>query len=359
MATDTSLLSENALRIPTALIDVRSDTVTKPTPAMRAAMSAAEVGDDVYGEDPTINRLEARAAAIFGREAALYLPSGTMGNQTAIRLLTQHGQEMIVEGHAHIVEWEMAMASAFSGVQLRTVDAPRGILTWSAIEPHITGKHYHRASTGLIALENTHNMAGGTVTPLEVMEEIWAGAAERKLPVHLDGARVFNAAAALGKDVRTLTRGFSTVMFCLSKGLGAPVGSMLVGTYEQMDRARNIRKALGGGMRQAGILAAAGLIALEEGPGRLHEDHANARRIAEAIAATGLVEIDLDAVRTNIVIFTLPNQGSAAAMVEELKARGVLAGTMGRHAVRFVTHRDVDRAACEEVARVAVEALTA
>ncbi|MGA7522298.1 MAG: GntG family PLP-dependent aldolase [Acidobacteriaceae bacterium] len=357
MATETAVPAEASVRTPTALIDVRSDTVTKPTPAMRAAMSAAEVGDDVYGEDPTVNRLEARAAEIFGREAALYLPSGTMGNQTAIRLLTQHGQEAIVEGHAHIVEWEMAMASAFSGVQLRTVDAPRGILTWNAIEPHITGKHYHRASTGLIALENTHNMAGGTVTPLEVMEEIWAGAAERKLPVHLDGARIFNAAAALGKDVRSLTRGFATVMFCLSKGLGAPVGSMLVGTYDQMDRARNIRKALGGGMRQAGILAAAGLIALEEGPQRLHEDHANARRIAEAIAATGLVEIDLDAVRTNIVIFTLPNQGDAAAMVAKLKTRGVLAGTMGRHAIRFVTHRDVDRAACEEVARVAVEVL--
>jgi threonine aldolase len=202
-------------------------------------------------------------------------------------------------------------------------------------------------------------MAGGTVTPLEVMEEIWAGAAERNLPVHLDGARIFNAAAALGIDVRTLTRGFATVMFCLSKGLGAPVGSMLVGTYEQMDRARNIRKALGGGMRQAGILAAAGLIALEEGPQRLHEDHANARMIAERIAATGRAQIDLDAVRTNIVIFTLPNQGSAAALVEKLKARGILSGTMGRHAVRFVTHRDVDRAACEEVARVAVEVLTA
>ncbi|MGC2584613.1 MAG: threonine aldolase family protein, partial [Acidobacteriaceae bacterium] len=331
MATETAALAEDTVRTPTTFIDVRSDTVTKPTPAMRAAMAAAEVGDDVYGEDPTINRLEARAAEIFGREAALFLPSGTMGNQTAIRLLTQHGQEAIVEARAHIVEWEIAMASAFSGVQLRTIAAPRGLLTWSAIEPHITGKHYHRASTGLIALENTHNMAGGTVTPLEVMEEIWAGAAERKLPVHLDGARVFNAAVALGKDVRTLTRGFTTVMFCLSKGLGAPVGSLLVGSWEQMDRARNIRKGLGGGMRQAGILAAAGLIALEEGPHRLHEDHANARLLAERLATLPQVEIDLEAVRTNIVIFTLRNQGNAAALVDKLKARGVLAGTVGRH----------------------------
>ncbi|MGB7134219.1 MAG: GntG family PLP-dependent aldolase, partial [Acidobacteriaceae bacterium] len=256
-------------------------------------------------------------------------------------------------------EWEMARASAFSGCQLRTLSARRGILAWSEIEPHITGKHYHRASTGLICLENTHNMAGGTVTPLEVMEEIWAGAAERKLPVHLDGARVFNASVALGIGVRQLTRGFSTVMFCLSKGLGAPVGSLLVGSWEQMDRARNIRKGLGGGMRQAGILAAAGLIALEEGPHRLHEDHANARLLAERLATLPQVEIDLEAVRTNIVIFTLRNQGNAAALVDKLKARGVLAGTVGRHSVRFVTHLDVNRAACEEAARIAAELIAA
>jgi threonine aldolase len=339
------------------MIDLRSDTVTKPTPAMRAAMAAAEVGDDVYGEDPTINRLEARAAEIFGREAALFVPSGTMGNQTAIRLHTQHGQEVICEARSHIVEWEIAMAAAFSGCQLRTLPAERGILTWREMEPHITGKHYHRAPTGLIALENTHNMAGGTVTPLDVTEEIWAGAQERGLPVHLDGARIFNASVALGVGVRELTRGFSTVMFCLSKGLGAPVGSMLVGTYEQMDRARLIRKALGGGMRQAGILAAAGLIALEEGPKRLHEDHANARLIAESLAEAP-VEIDLDAVRTNIVIFRLKKDGEAEGFLAKLKQRGILASNAGRHGIRFVTHRDVDRTACEEAARVAVEILT-
>src|SRR5579875_1308834 len=264
-------------------IDLRSDTVTKPTPAMRAAMAAAEVGDDVYGEDPTINRLEARAAEIFGREAALFLPSGTMANQTALRLHTQHGQEILCEARSHIVEWEMAMAAAFSGCQLRGISAERGILTWRDLEPSITGKHYHRAPTGLISLENSHNMAGGTVTPLPVLEEIWAGAQERKLPIHLDGARVFNAALALSLSVKELTRGFTTVMFCLSKGLGAPVGSMLVGSWELMDRARIIRKGLGGGMRQAGILAAAGLLALEEGPKRLAEDHLNARLLAEAL----------------------------------------------------------------------------
>jgi threonine aldolase len=324
---------------------------------MRAAMAAAEVGDDVYGEDPTINRLEARAAEIFGREAALFVPSGTMGNQTAIRLHTQHGQEIICEARAHIAEWEMAMASAFSGCHLRTLPGQRGVLRWSEMEPHITGRHYHRAQTGLIALENTHNMAGGAVVSLPVLEEIWAGAAERGLPVHLDGARVFNAAAALGVGVRELTRGFTTVMFCLSKGLGAPVGSMLVGSRELMDRARIIRKGLGGGMRQAGILAAAGLVALEEGPTRLHEDHANARLIAERLAKLPHVEIDLENVRTNIVIFRLRGQGDAAALMPRLRQRGVLCGTVGPHGIRFVTHLDVDRAACEEAARITEEVL--
>ena len=355
MSTQSAILAEEAIPAPVATIDLRSDTVTKPSAAMRAAMATAVVGDDVYGEDPTINRLEARAAEIFGREAALFLPSGTMGNQTALRLHTQHGQEIICESRSHIVEWEMAMASAFSGCQLRTLPAHRGIMTWNEIEPHITGKHYHRASTGLISLENTHNMAGGTVTPLSIFEEIWAGAKERGVPLHLDGARIFNASVALGIGVRELTRGFDTVMFCLSKGLGAPVGSMLVGSWALMDRARIIRKGLGGGMRQAGILAAAGLIALEEGPQRLHEDHANARLLAERLAELPQVEIDLEAVRTNIVIFTLCNHGDAAALVAKLKERGVLAGTVGRHSVRFVTHLDVNRGACEEAARITAE----
>jgi threonine aldolase len=263
-----------------AIIDLRSDTVTRPSAEMRAAMAAAEVGDDVYGEDPTVNLLERRAAETFGREAALFVPSGTMGNQIAIRLHTQPGQEVIAESRAHILDYEMATTAVFSGCLVRAVIAERGILTWKHIEPAIFQRGAFRASTGLIEIENTANLAGGTVTPLKVMEEIWAGAKERKLPVHLDGARVFNAATALGEDVKTLTRGFDTVMFCLSKGLGAPVGSMLVGSAEGMARARLFRKALGGGMRQAGVLAAAGLIALEQGPKRLHEDHANARLLA-------------------------------------------------------------------------------
>jgi threonine aldolase len=332
------------------VIDLRSDTVTRPTAGMRAAMASAEVGDDVYGEDPTVNRLEQRAAEVFGREAAIFVPSGTMGNQIAIRLHTQHGQEVICEARAHVLDWEMAMVSAFSGCVPRAVAAERGILRWEQIERAIAPKIYYRAATGLICVENTHNMAGGTVTPLEVFEEMWAGAREAKLPVHLDGARVFNAATALGVNVAELTRGFDTVMFCLSKGLGAPVGSMLVGSRGLIERARVYRKALGGGMRQAGVLAAAGLIGLEEMPKRLHEDHANARLLAEAVAASDEVEMDLEAVQTNIVIFAV--RGEAAQLVRAMKDEGVLASAIGAHQVRLVTHCDVSRADCERAAEV-------
>ncbi len=339
------------------MIDLRSDTVTRPTPAMRAAMATAEVGDDVYGEDPTVNRLEKEAAAAFGREAAIFVPTGTMGNQIAIRLHTQHGQEVICEARSHILDWEMAMTAAFAGCQARTVAADRGILTWAHVRQAIGPKIYYRAQTGLVCLENTHNMAGGTVTPLAVLQEVWDGAHDAGLPVHLDGARVFNAAAALGISVAELTRGFDTVMFCLSKGLGAPVGSMLVGSREAIDEARIHRKALGGGMRQAGVLAAAGLIALEEMPSRLVEDHANARLLAEAIAAEPTAEIDLDAVQTNIVIFKLRDNGDASAFCVALKEKGVLASAVGPHSVRFVTHYDVDKAACAKAASIVSERL--
>jgi threonine aldolase len=338
------------------VIDLRSDTLTKPTPAMRQAMAEAEVGDDVYGEDPTINRLEATAAEMFGREAAIFVPTGTMGNVIAARIHTQHGQEVICESRAHILDWEMAMVAAFCGCLARTVAAPRGILTWQLIEPALSPKIYYRAQTGLIWLENSHNIAGGTVTPLPVFEEIWAGARAAGLPTHLDGARVFNAAQALGTDVATLTRGFDTVMFSLSKGLGAPVGSMLVGSKENIAKARVYRKALGGGMRQAGVLAAAGLIALTEMPKRLGEDHANARLMAEALAASPAVEIDLDAVQTNIVIFRL-RTGDAAGFVSSLRTKGVAASAIGSDHVRVVTHYDVSRADCERAAHVMAEVL--
>ena len=338
-----------------ALIDLRSDTVTRPTPEMRVAMAAAEVGDDVYGEDPTINLLEKRAAEIFGREAALFVPTGTMGNQIGIRLHTQPGQEVICESRAHILDWEMATTAVFSGCLVRAVVAERGVLTWKHIEPLIVGRGAFRAATGLIELENTANLAGGSVTPLAVMEEICENAKDRKLPVHLDGARIFNAATALGVDVKTLTRGADTVMFCLSKGLCAPVGSMLTGSAELMERARIYRKALGGGMRQAGILAAAGLIALEEMPARLHEDHANARLLAETLSHIEGVAIDLDAVESNIVVFQLTGGMTAAELVARLKARGILASTVGPQAIRLVTHHDVGRAACVRAAEALTE----
>jgi len=342
-----------------SIIDLRSDTVTRPTPEMRAAMAAAEVGDDVYGEDPTVNLLERRAAEVFGREAALFVPTGTMGNQVAIRLHTQPGQEVIAEARAHILDWEMATTAAFSGCLIRAVPAEGGILSWKHIEPVIQPWGSFRAATGLIEIENTANLAGGRVTPLSVMEEIWSGAKERRLPIHLDGARIFNAAVALGVDVRTLTRGFDTVMFCLSKGLGAPVGSMLVGSEAQMAKARIFRKALGGGMRQAGVLAAAGLIALEDGPKRLHEDHANARLLAEALAYTPGVALDLETVETNIVIFRLTAGSGAPELAARLKARGVLVNTFGPDAIRVVTHRDVSREQCIDAAQALTEEIEA
>ncbi len=340
-------------------IDLRSDTVTRPSGEMRAAMAAAEVGDDVYGEDPTVNLLERQAAEVFGREAALFVPTGTMGNQIGIRLHTQPGQEVIAESRAHILDWEMATTAVFSGCLVRAVHAERGILTWKHIEPAIYARGAFRAATGLIEIENTANLAGGGCTPVPVLEEIWAGARERKLPTHLDGARIFNAAVTLGADVKALTHGFDTVMFCLSKGLGAPVGSMLVGSAEQMDRARLYRKALGGGMRQAGVLAAAGLIALEQGPKRLHEDHANARLLAETLANLEGAEIDLDAVETNIVIFRLTGGGSAADLTARLKARGILMSAVGPSAVRIVTHLDVSRGDCIKAAEALTEEIEA
>ena len=336
------------------MIDLRSDTVTKPTQAMRDAMANAEVGDDVYGEDPTVNRLEARAAEVFGREASIFVPTGSMGNLIAARIHTQHGQEVICESRAHILDWEMAMVAAYCGCIPRTVVAERGVLTWKDVQPALSPKIYYRAQTGLIWCENSANIAGGTVMPLSVSEEIWAGAKAVGLPVHLDGARVFNAAEALGVTVAELTRGFDTVMFCLSKGLGAPVGSMLVGSREAIAQARIYRKALGGGMRQAGVLAAAGLIALEEGPKGLAADHANARFLAEALA--GSLDIDLTGVQTNIVVFEL-RSGTMAEFAAAMKARGVIVSVIGETTGRLVTHRDVSRQDCETAVEAALGVL--
>jgi threonine aldolase len=329
------------------VVDLRSDTVTKPTPQMRRAMAEAEVGDDVYGEDPTVNRLEQRATEIFGREAAIFVPSGTMGNQIAIKLHTHQGQEVICEERAHIFNYEMATMAAFSGCVVRPIYGEDGILTWAEVKKRIAPKIYYRAPTGLVSLENTHNMAGGTVYPPEIADEICDGAHAAGLPVHLDGARIFNAAVALGKTVAEITRKFDSVMFCLSKGLGAPVGSLLLGSREFIDRARACRKALGGGMRQVGILAAAGLIALEKMPARLGEDHANARFLAEGLERVPGIKVDPGRVRTNIVVFDLSGTGmTAAELSRRLAERNVLMNGINPELMRLVTHMDVDRAAC-------------
>lgn len=339
-------------------IDLRSDTVTKPTRAMRTAMAQAEVGDDVYGEDPTVNRLEARAAEVFGREAAIFVPTGSMGNQIALKLHTRPGQDVICEARAHVLDWEMNMAAVFSGCQLRTIAAERGILEWKQIAPTLsTAGLYYKAQTGLVWLENTHNMAGGTVSPLRVMAEVVEGAHGAGLPVHLDGARVFNAAVALRTDVATLTRGFDTVNFCLSKGLCAPVGSLLVGSGELIARARSVRKALGGGMRQAGILAAAGLIALKEMPGRLYEDHDNAKLLAQKLAGVEGLAMDADGPETNILFVT--TEVEAGPLVARLKQEGVLASAIGPHRIRLVTHRDVSAEQCARAAEVMMQVLRA
>ena len=338
-------------------IDLRSDTVTLPTDEMRHAMAEAEVGDDVYAEDPTINRLEARAAEIFGREAAIFVPTGSMGNQIAVKLHTRPGQEVICEQRAHVYNYEMGMMSFFSGCSPRTIYSPEGYLTWDLIQPKLSPPIYYYAPTGLIVLENTANMAGGVCIPQEVMDDVCDHAHEIGLKVHLDGARIFNASVALGKPVAELTRKFDSVMFCLSKGLGAPVGSLLVGSREFVTAARSVRKALGGGMRQAGILAAAGLIALEKSPARLHEDHDNAKFLAKGLSEVPGIKIDLATVQTNILIFDVSGTGiTAQEFSKRLGERNVLAGAVNKELMRFVTHCDVNRSDCKE-ALEAVESI--
>jgi threonine aldolase len=276
-----------------------------------------------------------------------------MGNQIAIKLHTRPGQEIICEERAHILDWEMGMPALFSGCVLRTIAAEGGILTWNAIKKKIPAPGYARAQTGLIELENTHNMAGGTVTPVEIMEEICDSAHERGIPVHLDGARIFNAAVALNRSVAEITGKFDSVMFCLSKGLAAPVGSMLVGSGSFIDQARSVRKALGGGMRQAGVLAAAGLIALEEMPKRLHEDHANAKFLANALAEVSGITIYPEKVQTNIVIFDVSPKGiGSIEMLRRLREYNVAGSPVNEFVIRLLTHKDVSRRDCERAAEV-------
>jgi threonine aldolase len=328
-------------------IDLRSDTVTQPTPEMRRAMAEAEVGDDVYGEDPTVNRLQERAAQIFQKEAAIFVPSGTMGNQIAVKVHTHHGQEIICEERAHFINLESATVSAFSGCQPRPIWGEEGALTWAQIKKKIAPPAYYRSQTGLIWLENTLSLAGGTIFPQAQADEICDRAHELGLPVHMDGARIFNAATAVGKPVAEITKKFDSVMFCLSKGLCAPVGSMLVGSKAFIDKARVYRKALGGGMRQSGVLAAAGLIALEKMPARLKEDHENARVLAEALAQISGIKIDPKKSPTNILVFDITGTGmNTTDFSRKLAEKNVLAAGIDQEQMRFVTHNDVSREDC-------------
>ncbi len=314
-------------------VDLRSDTVTKPTPEMKALMNQAEVGDDVYGEDPTVNALQSEAAALLGFEAGLFMPTGTMANQVAIAAHTGRGVEVICTEGAHIYEYELGMMAAFSGVVPRFVRAPLGVPDPEDVRKAVRHS-IHQSPTGLIALENTHNVAGGTVVGLETMAAIRAVADDEGLPFHLDGARAFNAATALNVPISQIAEHFHSVSICLSKGLGAPVGSVLLGSSALIKTAHRYRKMMGGGMRQAGVLAAGGLYALREGPKRLSADHARAKRLALALVEAGF-QIDLSTVQTNMIYATVPN---AAAKASAWAEKGVLAGALYSDKIRFVTH---------------------
>ena len=337
-------------------IDLRSDTVTRPDAEMRRAMAEAEVGDDVYGEDPTVNLLEEESAALLGFEAALFVPSGTMGNQIALHLHARPGEEVICDALCHILRFEMGGMAALSGLLPRTLASPRGLLDPVAVEAVIDRDAAFHARTGLIAVENTHNIAGGVVYDRPHLERLLDVARRHDLPIHLDGARIFNAAVALGTTAAALAAGFDSAMFCLSKGLGAPVGSLLCGRRDFIREGRRVRKMFGGGMRQAGGIAAAGLIALRKGPARLAEDHEHAARLAHALAELPGIELDPAAVQTNIVVCRVAE--GAAGFLARLKASGVLGSQVSGEVVRFVTHRDVSAAqlgeAVERIRRVAV-----
>jgi threonine aldolase len=341
------------------MIDLRSDTVTRPTQAMRQAMSDAEVGDDVYGEDPTVNRLEQRAAEVAGKEAALFVPTGTMGNTIAIKLLTEHGQEVIADSRAHVLDYELSMVAWFSGCVIRAIQTADGILGWDEVRRHIRPLSPYSAPTGCVTIENTHNMHGGTVYPMRTVREICDGVHERGLKVHMDGARIFNASAALGVPVAEIAAPADTLMFCLSKALGAPAGSILAGPAALIAKGRLYRKRLGGGMRQVGVLAAACLVAMEQTPPRLLDDHCNAKLLAEGLSNIPGIQIDPARVQTNIVVFDVSGTGKAPAdLSARLRERSVLMNAINERQMRAVTHYDVTREQCAE-ALAAVRELAA
>ena len=325
-------------------IDLRSDTVTTPTPEMRRAMAEAEVGDDVYGEDPTVNRLQEVAAEKVGKEAALFVTSGTQGNQCAVMTHTQRGDEVILEADSHIFYYEVGGVALLSGAQARTVKGHRGALDPKDVMAAIRDVDIHHPRTSLICMENTHNRAGGAVVRPEQMKAVYDLARSHGISVHVDGARIFNAATALGRPVTDLTCNCDSVMFCLSKGLSAPVGSILAGSREFIERARKNRKVLGGGMRQAGVIAAAGLVALEKMVDRLAEDHANAQILAKGLAAMPGIDLDPATVETNIIYFDLTHPKlDGMSFPAALKREGILVNPSHGRRLRMVTHKDVSR----------------
>jgi len=323
------------------MIDLRSDTVTKPTPAMREAMAKAEVGDDVFGEDPTVNRLQENVAALLGKEAGLFMVSGSMSNQVAVKTHTQPGDEVILDKEAHICVYECGTPAAFSGVMLNTIAGKNGFFTAEETEQAVRPVNVHHPRTRLVSMENTHNRAGGTVCPLGLIEEVHAVAERHGLAMHLDGARLWNACAATGIAERDYAAHFDSLSVCFSKGLGAPVGSCLAGSGEFIARARRFRKMFGGGMRQAGIIAAGALYALEHHRGRLAEDHANAKALAEGVARLPGIELNIADVETNIVIFRVTSM-PAAQLVGELAKRGVAMMPTGPDTVRAVLCLEVN-----------------
>jgi threonine aldolase len=330
-------------------VDLRSDTVTRPTAEMRAAMAAAEVGDDVYGEDPTVIALEERVAGLLGHEAGLFVPSGSLGNQLGVRLLVAPGQELVCDSLAHVARAELGAAAVFSGVTFRTWQATRGLLDVAAVRGLIApDAGPHLVSTAAIEVENTHNFGGGTVQPTDQVEAVQQLAREYGLGLHLDGARLWNAHVATGRTMAELAAGFDTVSVCLSKGLGAPIGSVLVSTTERIAQARVWRKRYGAGMRQVGILAAAGLYALDHHLVRLADDHERARRLAGALG------VDAETVDTNIVILDVPD---AAAVAVRAAEQGVLVSALGPRFLRLVTHLDVDDDGVDHALTVLKEAI--
>ena len=335
------------------MIDLRSDTVTKPSPAMREAMARAEVGDDVYGEDPTVNRLQELAAALVGKAVALFVPSGTMANQLALRAQAQPGQEVIVDSRSHMLRFEQGAGAALAGVQFHWVPGERGIMTPEQVEAAIRPKDPHTVQTALICVENTHNVGGGSIYPLATVERIGAIARQRGLPMHMDGARLFNAVVATGTSATEYANHCTTVSFCLSKGLGAPAGSLIAtNDRDMLERLRRFRRMYGGAMRQAGVLAAAGLHALEHNIVRLKDDHEHARRLATLLAQIPSVSIDLKSVETNIIFFDVASSRSPADLVAALKAEGVLINAVGGRTYRAVTHLDVSADEIEQAGRI-------